>query len=204
MQISPIFPVPVAHEARVIEAGLVERLLATVLGYDMHPNHSSGALRHSGLHTLGEIDPSGALEQALRDCVIRFGSVLLGETMPWTIKESWVNVMNAGGGQPMHAHANCFISGVLYLTPVEEPARLVFHKPEGGHFILSNFNRNTELNEFNVPRRQTGAVEAGDLILFPSHLLHSVPENTGRQRVSIAFNAIPERLSTWGYDLKLA
>lgn len=204
MQISPIFPVPVAHEARVIEAGVIERLLAKVLSYKMHPNPGNATLRHSDLRTLGEIDPSGALEQALRDCVIRFGSVLLGEALPWTIKESWANVMNAGGGQPMHAHGNCLISGVLYLTPVEEGARLVFHKPVGGHFILSNFHADTQLNEFNAPRRQTGEVAAGDLILFPSHLLHSVPENTGRQRVSIAFNAIPERLSTWGYDLKLA
>lgn len=45
---------------------------------------------------------------------------------------------------------------------------------------------------------------AGDLILFASYLLHAVPRNEGPQRISIAFNAIPERLDSWGYTIQFA
>jgi hypothetical protein len=37
------------------------------------------------------------------------------------------------------------------------------------------------------------------LILFPSYLLHEVPVNPGGERVTLAFNAIPDRLDAWGY-----
>ena len=44
-------------------------------------------------------------------------------------------------------------------------------------------------------------ISAGDLVLFPSYLLHEVPANQGEQRISIAFNAIPERLENFGYGI---
>jgi ectoine hydroxylase-related dioxygenase (phytanoyl-CoA dioxygenase family) len=41
--------------------------------------------------------------------------------------------------------------------------------------------------------------EPGDVILFPSYLMHAVPPNPGERRVTMAFNAIPSRLDSWGY-----
>jgi hypothetical protein len=43
--------------------------------------------------------------------------------------------------------------------------------------------------------------DPGDLILFPSYLLHEVPVNQGSERVTLAFNAIPHRLDAWGYSV---
>jgi predicted 2-oxoglutarate/Fe(II)-dependent dioxygenase YbiX len=104
----------------------------------------------------------------------------------------------------MHLHANSMVSGVLYLTDVHDDARLVFHKPEGGQFVLSNSHAGVSLNQYNASRRQVGPTSAGDLILFPSHLLHSVPANPGTRRMTLAFNAIPSRINAWGYELALA
>jgi hypothetical protein len=44
-------------------------------------------------------------------------------------------------------------------------------------------------------------VVPGDLLLFPSYLLHEVPANEGAPRVSLSFNAIPNRLTSWGYRI---
>ena len=41
------------------------------------------------------------------------------------------------------------------------------------------------------------------MILFPSYLLHEVPRNQGDQRITLAFNAIPDRLDSWGYTIGL-
>jgi hypothetical protein len=37
------------------------------------------------------------------------------------------------------------------------------------------------------------------LVLFPSYLMHAVPPNPGPLRISLAFNAIPTGLNSWGY-----
>ena len=51
------------------------------------------------------------------------------------------------------------------------------------------------------PLARVPAVEPGDLVLFPSHLLHEVPPHDGAARVSLAFNAVPERLNASGYEV---
>jgi hypothetical protein len=33
------------------------------------------------------------------------------------------------------------------------------------------------------------------------YVLHEVPANAGARRVTLAFNAIPHRLDTWGYGV---
>jgi hypothetical protein len=36
-------------------------------------------------------------------------------------------------------------------------------------------------------------------MLFPSYLMHAVPANAGERRITMAFNAIPTHLDSWGY-----
>jgi hypothetical protein len=40
------------------------------------------------------------------------------------------------------------------------------------------------------------------MVLFPSYLMHAVPPNQGARRISLAFNAIPARLDSWGYSIR--
>jgi hypothetical protein len=44
----------------------------------------------------------------------------------------------------------------------------------------------------------------GDLVLFPSYLLHAVPPNQGERRITLSFNAIPGALDSWGYGIKFS
>jgi ectoine hydroxylase-related dioxygenase (phytanoyl-CoA dioxygenase family) len=45
------------------------------------------------------------------------------------------------------------------------------------------------------------APDPGDVVLFPSYLMHAVPTNPGPRRISLAFNAIPTQLDSWGYRI---
>ena len=57
--------------------------------------------------------------------------------------------------------------------------------------------------QYNAERWMVPEVDAGDLVLYPSYLLHGVPPNEGEQRLSLALNAIPDRLKSFGYEIGL-
>ena len=44
----------------------------------------------------------------------------------------------------------------------------------------------------------------GDLVLFPSYVMHAVPPNQGERRITLSFNAIPDGLESWGYAIKFS
>ena len=92
----------------------------------------------------------------------------------------------------MHNHANSFISGVVYLTPTHPDARTVFMKPPGGtDFSFKNDHAGVTTGPYNADKWISMPPEPGDVVLFPSYLLHAVPPNPGERRITLAFNAIP-------------
>ena len=94
---------------------------------------------------------------------------------------------------------------MLYLTDSHPSANLVFHKPGGGgEYVFSNFHAGSDVTPYNAARWQLPEIKAGDLVLFPSYLKHGVPRNQGVTRLSLAFNAIPDRLNSWGYKISLS
>ena len=95
------------------------------------------------------------LVERLGPHVQAFGELLLGEALRWLVKEIWVNVLQPGGQQAVHNHANSFVSGVVYLTPSDDSARTVFLRGMGGsEFALRNTHRGTRVGAFNaIPHR---------------------------------------------------
>ena len=118
----------------------------------------------------------------------------------------WVHLMgvlDAGGRQAMHNHANSFISGIVYLTPTHPGSQTVFMKSPGGHdFVFKNDHKGVTPGEFSADKWVSPAPEPGDMILFPSYLLHAVPPNQGERRITLSFNAIPAQLDSWGYVIR--
>lgn len=204
-RIAGLFPIPMIHAKAALSPEACNVLLGSTSATPARINHMSDALSHSEPFTFSGAPPLESAGEVLLSLTARLGEALFGETLDWSIKEAWLNRLGPGGEQAMHAHANSVVSGVLYLRDVHPSARLVFHRAVGTpEFVLSNFNERTRVTPFNAPRQQSGPTSAGDVILFPSYLLHSVPRNDGGERVSIAFNAIPDRLETWGYQLRFA
>ena len=196
-----LFPTPVLHKKRLFSGGSLSDIRRKVGQQETRGNHADEGLSHTitGPVSVFMTDETTSL---LRDAIAELGTCLFGQVLDWQIKEAWANVLEPGGEQVMHLHANSFISGVVYLTGSHPSANLVMHRPSGGFdFVFSNHNRETELNVYNAPRQQLGPIDAGDVILFPSYLMHSVPTNEGEARLSLAFNAIPHALETWGYRI---
>lgn len=194
---TPFMRVPGALGPTLV-TGLVEHFSATA----GQPNNSSPNLSHTAL--LRPTDSPLLVEAAalITPLLSDFGALLFGERMGWSLKEMWVNVLDTGGRQAMHNHANSFISGVVYLTPTHPDARTVFMKsPGGSDFSFKNDHAGVVTGPYNADRWISMQPEPGDVVLFPSYLLHAVPPNPGERRITMAFNAIPAGVDSWGYKI---
>ena len=204
-EVFELFPTPFMRVAKVISPDRVQALRDRFAPEASHANPRSAELTHTTI-----LPPSGdplleELEATVLPSLVDFGVHLFGERLTWQIKELWFNVLRHGGRQSVHNHANCFISGVLYLSECHPSANTLFIRSLGGRdFVFSNMHANTELGPFNAEKWMGPVPSPGDLVLFPSSLLHEVPTNQGGTRFTLAFNAIPHRLDSWGYSIQLS
>lgn len=204
-EITALFPTPFMRAPSVLHAGLVSGLIGHFSRSVDRANSSSPNLSHTAL--LRPIDSPLLVETAglLTPLLPEFGVLLFGERLGWSLKEMWVNVLDTGGRQAMHNHANSFISGVVYLTRTHPDARTVFMKSPGGtDFAFRNDHADVATNSFNADKWISPPPDPGDVVLFPSYLMHAVPVNPGERRISLAFNAIPTRLDSWGYRVSFS
>jgi uncharacterized protein (TIGR02466 family) len=198
-EIFGIFPTPIMRVPATLSPALVAGLVGHFSAQALRNNNSSSQLTHTAM--LQPSDSPLLVEAAklITPKVIEFGAHLLGERIGWSLKEMWVNVLDTGGYQAMHNHANSFISGVVYLTPTHPESQTVFMKSPGGtDFMFRNDHAGMTPNEFSADKWISPAPQSGDLVLFPSYLMHAVPHNQGERRITLAFNAIPVRIDSWG------
>ncbi len=199
-----LFPTPLMHVSGVVDAEQLAQLRQHLVPQAETANHRAAGLSHTTI-----LQPQGdAVLSRLITLVTpqfeSFGELLFGERLVWSVKEAWLNRLETGGQQGLHNHANSLVSAVLYLTPVHDSAATVFVKPMGhAGYVFSNAHAGAATNPFNADKWVMPAVAAGDMVLFPSHLLHEVPVNQGGQRLTLAMNAIPHRLDAWGYRIGL-
>lgn len=200
-----LFPTPLMRAPGCLDGPAIAALLALLQDAGQTVNSHSGHLSHSRIVNPAS-DPQLARASALViPHLCAFGTLLFGQKLEWSIKEIWANFLQPGGQQALHNHANCFISGILYLTPTDDSASTVFSRGLGGHdYVFRNSGRQVSMNEFNAEKWVAPEMVPGDLVLFPSYLLHEVPPNQGGLRVTLAFNAIPSRLDSWGYGIGLS
>jgi uncharacterized protein (TIGR02466 family) len=101
------------------------------------------------------------------------------------ITQSWVNFTESGQFHHRHMHTNSLISGVLYIQVKKEVDRICFYRNSPAQILVSD----DQPNPYTVPS-VCFIVDVGDLILFPSALIHDVERTSGAHtRISLAFNA---------------
>lgn len=202
-EIFGLFPIPFMRARSAIPRPFVAQLVERFTVLATRDNNSSRNLSHTEM-----LRPSGnplldEVAALVAPKLTEFGRYLFGESLNWLLKEMWVNVLDTGGRQAMHNHANSFASGVVYLTPSHPSSQTVFMKSPGGtDFMFRNDHARTEPGEFSADKWVSPAPEPGDMVLFPSYLMHAVPPNQGERRITLAFNAIPSQLDSWGYIVK--
>ena len=101
------------------------------------------------------------------------------------ITQSWLNYTEPGQFHHTHAHANSYLSGVLYIDCHESLDKIKFYKKNECNTItprVENFNHfNSESWWFTVRSKE--------VIMFPSSLTHGVDTKEGNNtRISLAFN----------------
>lgn len=204
-EIIGLFPTPFLRVQAVLGRELVDSLVDHFGSVAKRDNSSSANLSHTEM--LKPSDSPLLVETAalITPKLVDFGALLFGERIGWSLKEMWVNVLHTGGRQAMHNHANSFVSGVVYLTPTHPEAQTVFMKsPGGSDYAFKNDHAGMTPGPFSADKWVSPAPQPGDLVLFPSYLMHAVPPNPGERRITMAFNAIPTRLDSWGYTIAFA
>jgi hypothetical protein len=204
-QVFELFPTPVVWCSGLVPLGMVDALREEFSQVAEQNNSHSTKLHHSAILSSDSSERVEAFKQVILPEVKHLGSLIFGEDLDWLIKELWINVMEQDGSQSLHNHANSFISGVLYLTPSHPSAHTLFVKSLNGRdFCFNNTNSRSKIGPFNAEKWASPAPQSGDVVLFPSYLLHEVPINRGPRRETIAFNAVPRQLDSWGYALKMS
>jgi hypothetical protein len=197
-----LFPTPFMRVPSALGSDLVDGLVEHFGAVAGQANNASPNLTHTAMLSPGD---SPLLVQAaalITPLLSEFGALLFGERIGWALKEMWVNVMDKGGRQAMHNHANSFISGIVYLTSTHPDSRTVFMKSPGGtDFSFKNDHAGVVTGPYNADKWISMQPDPGDVVFFPSYLLHAVPTNPGERRITMAFNAIPASLDSWGYKI---
>lgn len=122
------------------------------------------------------------------------------ETQCFEIQNSWVNRHTTGDYAGPHNHSNSLISGVYYISVQDQSGAIQFEKNKSYFNLwpdLLDIEFNNDLDKTNIFNAQAWAISPmpGDIVLFPSHLHHSVYENRSDQlRFSLAFNVFPRGL----------
>lgn len=205
MHIENLFPTPLMRVEQVFNETELNALQKRMQSSPEVANTQTNLLTHTEPLAPNDITELGDLNERLQDYFRDFGFLLFGENLRWTIKEMWMNISVTGGHQLIHSHANSFISAVIYLTDVHPSARTIFHRNMGGsEFVFTNKHADSEITPYNADRWVPEQLNRGDMILFPSFMLHAVPPNQGDQRITIAMNALPDRLKSWDYEVQFA
>ena len=198
-----LFPTPLMVCRAAISPASVDAMVREYESSDKAANVRTTLLNHTPMTNPRASQTYMDVMAQVGPKVAEFGDILMGERLNWGIKEIWINRMEPGGSQKLHNHANSFISGIIYLSESHEGSLTTFHRPaQTNSFLMTNENRNTQMTQFTASVFRAPKVGPGDMILFPSYILHEVPPNQGEARMTAAFNALPERVDSWGYVVR--
>ena len=130
----------------------------------------------------------------IKKCLMEVKNELNFKCTRLEITQSWANTSQKGQSMWSHSHPNSFVSGILYLT--NSNASTVFSMDS----IWTNYYQNTshtlqlkyEDDDGTLVNHKQKTVE-GDLIIFPSNLVHTVDEHDigDYDRYTISFNSFP-------------
>lgn len=128
-------------------------------------------------------------EEALQDYLIQFYNPINPDKIKLVVTQSWLNYTDKTQYHHKHYHHNSVISGCIYINANKEKDSIVFGKRmTGENWQIQALEQNYfNCNEFTVN------VGTGDIVLFPSNMLHSVPKTEhDYTRISLAFNSFWE------------
>ena len=108
------------------------------------------------------------------------------------VSESWLNVNQRGGSQPVHSHPNSIISGTYYVQTLPEHPPLEFHRgrPSDQQPFIS-LSEQYAINHPNTTNKIGFPTVQDTMIVWQSPLYHAhAPLQVKGQRISLSWNAL--------------
>jgi len=108
-------------------------------------------------------------------------------TAPYNIyfDKPWININRKGGSNVPHNHPGSFLAATYYIKTPPLCGDLCFHNTRAPNLFSLKYSQYT--NENSSVWRISPAI--GNLIIFPSDLLHTVePNQSDEPRISLSFN----------------
>ena len=101
----------------------------------------------------------------------------------------WMNCSPAGSHNSAHVHPGSEVSGVFYISVPPDSGRIVFRDPRPQSEMSQLHSKDGEVFKALTPRFVVSP-EPGDLLLFPSWLMHQVEPGRDQNglRISMALN----------------
>jgi len=124
------------------------------------------------------------IKNFLTESVDKFTKNVLQSKQRLVITQCWANRNPTGSKHHEHVHPNSIISGVMYFQMNEQTPPIQFAKSNQDAMKL-------DPEKYNHMNAETFLLpcKAGELIMFPSSLRHSVPINQSQEdRISVSFN----------------
>lgn len=180
-----LWPIPVYDSETPVKSEWVDYILNTE--YErMHIGNGDISKDRYILNQLPDLKKE--IENHCEIFVRKYLSV--SENAKFYLQNSWSVKHNPGDKAQIHSHGSSLLSGVYYLKTKQNSGNLVFHK---NPIYTNTFHQSIRFEYDDSNNVNTGQyvmnVEEGKVILFPSHLEHSVGENkSDEERYSLAFN----------------
>jgi len=150
-QIEPLFPIPLLRSPGLLSPALNAAAVAAIRNARIENNLRSDQLFHTEVADPRDNKLFQEIAELAVPKLVDFGFLLFGEKLRWTVKEMWTNMLETGGNQTLHAHANSFVSGIIYLTPSHPACKTVFMRPLGGSdFSFRHHTRSAAMGPFNA------------------------------------------------------
>jgi len=182
MPIHQLFPEPVYISK--LERMLTTEELKTLNKYKKKTYNNVGNTTSNDNYVL-ENKTLKTLKKDLNKKVINYFNKIVcssNSILPY-ITQSWLNYTKPNQFHHHHSHSNSYVSGVFYINANKEVDKIEFQKVAR---VLEL--KVTHYNIFNSTSWWY-AIETGDIILFPSTLVHGVEAKEGTNiRTSLAFN----------------
>ncbi|MEO9824539.1 MAG: TIGR02466 family protein [Paracoccaceae bacterium] len=147
--------------------------------------HSEGNLFDQGAAAISAL--RSAVESALEDANKAIGAKAKSDDLRLKLF-GWMNANPKGAFNAPHTHPGAHWSGVYYVAQPDVD--------EGNSGMIEFVDARTDLPNWRILKaapyrlKKKMRPEPGEIILFPSYLVHWVyPNETDGERVSIAFNA---------------
>jgi uncharacterized protein (TIGR02466 family) len=148
----------------------------------------SGGFSQNFTDTLPK-DEAEELQKIFLDEVELYLRELTNKKIDIYLYSSWINNNNKYSFDTPHHHTGTNVIGVFYLRTFDNCGDLLLHDARGYHNFIDTFEKNTQGLIVSGRNYYRYKPKTGDLILFPSYVVHSTEPNMSNGiRTSLAMN----------------